>query len=273
MPAAATPTGRTGYKWALRTAEMLADYDVEWFEEPLQPDALRGLRRAARARAGADRRRRGADAPAGLPALARGAAPSTSCSRTSPRSAASARSGASAGWRRSTACGFIPHGWNTAVGLAADLQLASALPAHRSGRVHHRLALSSTSIVAERLAAGRRRHAGHPGNGRVEAWRWTARLSFDTPTASHCSSYDPGSLARRAVGFADESLAEGGVGGDVGPQDLEGFLAGESGVLGEVDLAYSSAAELAHDGVCGEQFAWPQRHAGELHSSGASAPR
>jgi L-alanine-DL-glutamate epimerase-like enolase superfamily enzyme len=23
---------------------------------------------------------------------------------------------------------FIPHGWNTAVGLAADLQLASALP-------------------------------------------------------------------------------------------------------------------------------------------------
>jgi len=24
-----------GYKWALRTAEMLADYDVAWFEEPL----------------------------------------------------------------------------------------------------------------------------------------------------------------------------------------------------------------------------------------------
>ena len=29
-----------GYKWALRTAEMLADYDVAWFEEPLLPDAL-----------------------------------------------------------------------------------------------------------------------------------------------------------------------------------------------------------------------------------------
>lgn len=26
------------------------------------------------------------------------------------------------------ACKLIPHGWNTAVGLAADLQLASALP-------------------------------------------------------------------------------------------------------------------------------------------------
>src|SRR5256885_8690466 len=29
-----------GYKWALRTSEMLADYDVAWFEEPLPPDAL-----------------------------------------------------------------------------------------------------------------------------------------------------------------------------------------------------------------------------------------
>src|SRR5947208_10330700 len=39
------------YKWALRTAEMLADFDVTWFEEPLHPDALEGyvaLRRAAR---------------------------------------------------------------------------------------------------------------------------------------------------------------------------------------------------------------------------------
>ena len=29
-----------GYKWAVRTAEMLADYDVAWFEEALPPDAL-----------------------------------------------------------------------------------------------------------------------------------------------------------------------------------------------------------------------------------------
>ena len=28
------------YKWALRTAAMLAEYDVAWFEEPLPPDAL-----------------------------------------------------------------------------------------------------------------------------------------------------------------------------------------------------------------------------------------
>src|SRR6187455_2420268 len=29
-----------GYKWALNTAKMLADYDVHWFEEALVPDAL-----------------------------------------------------------------------------------------------------------------------------------------------------------------------------------------------------------------------------------------
>ena len=39
-----------GYKWALRTAHMLAAYDVAWFEEPLKPDALQDyiqLRQAA----------------------------------------------------------------------------------------------------------------------------------------------------------------------------------------------------------------------------------
>ena len=31
-----------GYKWALRTSQMLAEYGVGWFEEPLPPDDLRG---------------------------------------------------------------------------------------------------------------------------------------------------------------------------------------------------------------------------------------
>src|SRR5699024_8699307 len=38
------------YEWALRTAQLLAAYDVAWFEEPLHPDALDEyvlLRRAA----------------------------------------------------------------------------------------------------------------------------------------------------------------------------------------------------------------------------------
>src|SRR5246127_1984795 len=39
-----------GLKWALRTAEMLKDYDIGWFEEALKPDALEDfctLRRAS----------------------------------------------------------------------------------------------------------------------------------------------------------------------------------------------------------------------------------
>src|SRR5581483_4293495 len=39
-----------GLKWALRTAEMLRDFAVTWFEEPLRPDALEdycALRRAS----------------------------------------------------------------------------------------------------------------------------------------------------------------------------------------------------------------------------------
>ncbi len=32
-----------GYKWALETAKMLRDYDVAWFEEPLRPDDLDGF--------------------------------------------------------------------------------------------------------------------------------------------------------------------------------------------------------------------------------------
>src|SRR5579875_1787077 len=31
-----------GYKWALETAKMLADYDIVWFEEALPPDDLEG---------------------------------------------------------------------------------------------------------------------------------------------------------------------------------------------------------------------------------------
>ena len=48
-----------GYKWALRTAEMLAGYDVDWFEEPLVPDALTDfveLRRRSRVPIAGDRK-------------------------------------------------------------------------------------------------------------------------------------------------------------------------------------------------------------------------
>ncbi len=36
---------------------------------------------------------------------------------------------------------FVPHGWNTALGLAADLQLVSAFAQAHVGRISHGLAL------------------------------------------------------------------------------------------------------------------------------------
>ncbi len=98
-----------GLKWALRTAEMLADYDVYWFEEPLKPDALDdyvALRRAAPLPiAGGEVLTR---RQAFQPWLRAGRW--TSSSRTSPKSAASARSGASAEWPRRAACVLSPTG-------------------------------------------------------------------------------------------------------------------------------------------------------------------
>ena len=52
-----------GFKWALRTAQMLANYDIVWFEEALPPDDLAGFHRIAAAVSRPDRDRRGLDAP------------------------------------------------------------------------------------------------------------------------------------------------------------------------------------------------------------------
>ena len=107
---------------------MLKDYDVGWFEEPLRPDAIDDfchLRRVSPVPiAGGEVLTR---RQAFMPWLdARRA--STSCSRTSPRSAASASSAASPGWPQDFGVKYVGHGWNTALGVAADLQLAARLP-------------------------------------------------------------------------------------------------------------------------------------------------
>jgi len=114
-----------GYKWALRTAEMLADYDVFWFEEPLHPDALEdyvALRRASSVTiAGGEvlTRRQSFQ-----PWLTAGAfdivqPDVTKCGGLSEQRRI-AQMAVDNGVR------FIPHGWNTTVGLASDLQIASA---------------------------------------------------------------------------------------------------------------------------------------------------
>lgn len=116
-----------GYKWALRTSEMLANYDVAWFEEPLCPDALNDfvqlrLRSQVPIAGGEVLTRR----QAFQPWLQAGAFDIVQPDVTKVGGISEERRIA---WMaRENGVRFIPHGWNTAVGLAADLQLASAFP-------------------------------------------------------------------------------------------------------------------------------------------------
>lgn len=116
-----------GYKWALRTAEMLSDYDVNWFEEPLRPDDIEdfiALRRQVEVPiAGCEVLTR---RQSFLPWLQRGAIDVVQPDSTKVGGLSEARR---IGWLADAyGVRLVPHGWNTAVGLAADLQLASALP-------------------------------------------------------------------------------------------------------------------------------------------------
>jgi D-galactarolactone cycloisomerase len=116
-----------GYKWALRTADMLAAYDVYWFEEALPPDALDdyvALRRASKVpiSGGEVLTRR----QAFQPWIEAGAFDIVQPDVTKVGGISEERRIAQMAWDHGIR--FIPHGWNTAVGLAADLQLASAFP-------------------------------------------------------------------------------------------------------------------------------------------------
>jgi len=116
-----------GYKWAIRTADMLAGYRVAWFEEPLRPDALEDfvqLRRNSRVPiAGGETLTR---RQSFRPFLQQGAFDIVQPDVTKVGGLSESRRIA---WEADE-CGvrMIPHGWNTAVGLAADLQIASAFP-------------------------------------------------------------------------------------------------------------------------------------------------
>jgi len=119
-----------GYKWALETAKMLATYQVAWFEEALPPDDLEGyieLRRHAPLpiSTGEVLTRR----QSFKPYLERGAVDiiQPDCTKCG---------GLTEAWRIGWMAYehnilLVPHGWNTAVGLAADLHLTAALPVAR----------------------------------------------------------------------------------------------------------------------------------------------
>jgi D-galactarolactone cycloisomerase len=115
-----------GLKWALRTAEMLNDYDVGWFEEALKPDALDDfceLRRQSKVPiAGGEVLTR---RQAFTPWLVRGALDIVQPDVTKVGGISEQRRIA---WMAAEfGVQYVGHGWNTALGLAADLQLAAAL--------------------------------------------------------------------------------------------------------------------------------------------------
>lgn len=119
-----------GYKWAIRTAHMLAEYDITWFEEALRPDDIDGF----------------------VKLTEHSPVPITSCEVLTRRQAfipwierravdyiqpdVTKVGGLTEEFRIAQYADdhsilFIPHGWNTAVGLAADLQLVAAVSTAR----------------------------------------------------------------------------------------------------------------------------------------------
>ncbi|MCN9243754.1 mandelate racemase/muconate lactonizing enzyme family protein [Streptomyces sp. RY43-2] len=115
-----------GLAWAKRTARMLADYDVAWFEEALAPDDLEGF---AELRAGSPVPISGGEVltrrQSFSPYLRRRAFDIVQPDTTKGGGLSESRR---IGWEaQDLGIRLIPHGWNTAIGLAADLQLSSAL--------------------------------------------------------------------------------------------------------------------------------------------------
>lgn len=119
-----------GYKWAINTARMLAHYDIGWFEEALPPDDIEGfilLRRESPVPiAGGEVLTR---RQSFLPWIERGALDIVQPDATKCGGLTEAR-------RIARMCedhniGFVSHGWNTAVGVAADLHLAASIPVAR----------------------------------------------------------------------------------------------------------------------------------------------
>jgi L-alanine-DL-glutamate epimerase-like enolase superfamily enzyme len=115
------------YKWALRTAQMLADYDVGWFEEPLPPDDLEGYARLTAVSpvpiAGGEVLTR---RQAFQPWIERRAVDILQPDVTKCGGLSEVRKIAWQAYDHHIQ--LVSHGWNTAVGVAADLHLAAAMP-------------------------------------------------------------------------------------------------------------------------------------------------
>jgi len=119
-----------GYKWALETAKMLREYNITWFEEALPPDDIEGyiqLRQNAplMIASGEVFTRR----QSFRPWIERRALDIIQPDLTKVGGLSEGRR---LGWLAyDHNVLLVPHGWNTAVGLAADLHLVAALPVAR----------------------------------------------------------------------------------------------------------------------------------------------
>jgi D-galactarolactone cycloisomerase len=113
------------FKWATRTARMLAEYGVYWFEEPLPPDNLSDYvllrQNAPVAIAGGEVLTRRQSFVPWLQGRA------FDIVQPDVTKVGGISEELRIAWMaEENGIRFIPHGWNTALGLAADLHLASA---------------------------------------------------------------------------------------------------------------------------------------------------
>ena len=119
-----------GFKWAIETARMLHDYSVTWFEEPLSPDDLDGCK-LLRDQAplpittGEVFTRR----QSFRPFIEQQAVDIIQPDTTKCGGLSEARRIAWMAYDHNVL--MVSHGWNTAIGLAADLHLAAAMPVAR----------------------------------------------------------------------------------------------------------------------------------------------
>jgi L-alanine-DL-glutamate epimerase-like enolase superfamily enzyme len=119
-----------GTSWARSTAKMLADFGVTWFEEPLPPDDLEGYIALTRVSpvpiAGGEVLTR---RQAFRPWIEQRAVDIIQPDCTKNGGLGESRRIAWLAYDHNVQ--VVPHGWNTAVGLAADLQFSAAIPVAR----------------------------------------------------------------------------------------------------------------------------------------------
>lgn len=119
-----------GTNWARNTAEMLADFGIVWFEEPLPPDDLEGFIELTRVSpvpiAGGEVLTR---RQAFRPWIERRAVDILQPDCTKNGGLGESRRIAELAADHNVQ--VVPHGWNTAIGLAADLQFSAAIPVAR----------------------------------------------------------------------------------------------------------------------------------------------